>query len=107
LLYFLAKFEENHQQFDWIEIIEGGIFELLQRIVLTDLKPPIIYKIKEDPIRYQQLNQWVANELQPVLSDLGNPFFERFTRYFEASEDNINRKILNAAHFMLQNLSSI
>ncbi len=99
IAYFLGKFEENHPDFDWIKIIEGGIFELLQRIVLTDLKPPIIYKIKTDPHRYQQLNQWVANELSPVLGDLGEPFVERFANYFSASEDNINRRILSAAHF--------
>jgi len=35
---------------NWTEIVEGEIFELLQRIVITDLKPPIFYKIKEDPV---------------------------------------------------------
>ena len=39
IAYFLGKFEENTKGFIWIEIIEGGIFELLQRLVITDLKP--------------------------------------------------------------------
>ena len=39
IAYFLGKFEENTKGFNWIEIIEGGIFELLQRLVITDLKP--------------------------------------------------------------------
>ena len=28
--YFLGKFEETKKGFNWLEIIEGGIFELLQ-----------------------------------------------------------------------------
>lgn len=52
IAYFLGKFEESTPGFNWTEIIEGGIFELLQRIVITDLKPPIFYKIKEDPVKF-------------------------------------------------------
>ena len=44
IAYFLGKFEEDKQGFNWIDIIEGGIFELLQRIVITDLKPPIFIR---------------------------------------------------------------
>ena len=44
IAYFLGKFDEESNGFSWIEIIEGGIFELLQRLVITDLKPPIFYE---------------------------------------------------------------
>jgi len=46
--YLLGKMEKTQQDSLWIEIIEGGIFELLQRIVLTDLKPQIYYRIKDN-----------------------------------------------------------
>ncbi len=82
IAYFLGKFEEDKQGFNWIDIIEGGIFELLQRIVITDLKPPIFYKIKGDASKYKQLNEWVYKELEFILSPLGRDFCERFAVIF-------------------------
>ncbi|MGW8273103.1 MAG: HD domain-containing protein [Thermodesulfovibrionales bacterium] len=99
IAYFLGKFEEDSRGHDWISIIEGGIFEFLQRLVLTDLKPQIFYKIKEDSDKYAALNEWVARELEPFISPLGDPFVRRFKQYFAQSEDSINRRILSAAHF--------
>lgn len=56
LAYFLGKFEEGREGFDWIEIIEGGLFEFLQRLVITDLKPQIFYEIQKDGEKYRKLN---------------------------------------------------
>jgi putative hydrolase of HD superfamily len=99
IAYFLGKFEEETAGFSWQEIIKGGLFELLQRIVLTDLKPPIFYRIQEDKHKYRQLNEWVYQELQPVLTPLGTDFCAAFQGYFLDETENINRKILDAAHF--------
>lgn len=99
IAYFVSKFEEDKQDFNWTDIIEGGIFELLQRIVITDLKPPIFYKIKEDADKYRQLNEWVYKELEFILSPLGRDFCERFCSYFLRSDDTLNKRILSAAHF--------
>ena len=45
--YMLAKFEESDRgvSVDWPKLIEGGFFEFLHRIVLTDIKPPIFHKL--------------------------------------------------------------
>jgi putative hydrolase of HD superfamily len=99
IAYFLGKFEERDPGFDWIQVIEGGIFEFLQRIVLTDLKPPVFYRIKENPDKYRQLNDWVYLQLNPVLTALGPDFNLRFRRYFTADENTLNRRLLSAAHF--------
>lgn len=99
LAFFIGKFEEEQRGFDWIEIIEGGIFEFLQRLVITDLKPQIFYKIKEDKTKYRELNAWVYDKLKPVMSPLGDDFCKKFRDYFEEAPDNLNRKILRAAHF--------
>ena len=99
IAYFLGKFEEETAGFSWVEIIKGGLFELLQRIVLTDLKPPIFYRIKDDKLKYRQLNEWVYQELEPVLTPLGRDFCAIFRNYFFDETDNINRRILNASHF--------
>ena len=99
IAYFLGKFEEDKPGFDWIYILEGGIFELLQRLVITDLKPPIFYKIKQNTAEYKRLNRWVYTELEPIISPLGADFCKRFSEYFSNVEGNINKRILNAAHF--------
>lgn len=100
IAYFLGKYEEKEKSFNWIEIIEGGIFELMQRIVLTDIKPPILYRIKEhNPDIYKALNEWVYKELEPFISELGNDFCQRFRDYFSSKEKGLNRRILAAAHF--------
>ncbi len=99
IAYFLGKFEESTPGFDWLEIIEGGLFELLQRTVLTDLKPPIFHKIKADTEKYKLLNEWVYNELEPFIVPLGKPFCHRFQEHFSRREENINTRILSAAHF--------
>ncbi len=99
IAYFLGKFEEDTRGFDWIRIIEGGIFELLQRIVITDLKPPIFYKIKANRTQYARLNEWVFREIEPILSPTGRRFCSRFRGYFRVSREDINRRILSAAHY--------
>ena len=99
IAFFLGKFEEKTAGFDWIEVIEGGLFELLQRLVITDLKPPIFYKIKADREKYRKLNEWVFHEIGPIISPLGRDFCGRFKAYFRNSSGSINRKILSAAHF--------
>ncbi|NYT00992.1 MAG: HD domain-containing protein [Methanocellales archaeon] len=101
IAYLLGKFEEenNSENFDWIEIIEGGIFEFLQRLIVTDLKPPIFHKIKEDPEKYKKLNDWVCEEIEHIISPLGNNFYKRFQDYLSNPSENVNKRILSAAHF--------
>ena len=44
IAFVIAKYEElihGKGRLDWIKLIEGGFFEFLQRVVLTDIKPPI------------------------------------------------------------------
>ncbi len=99
IAYILSKYEERKADFNWIEIIEGGIFELLQRIVITDLKPTILYEIKKNEDKYKKLNRWVFKELEPVISPLGGDFSERFKMHFDQSDDTLNKRILSASHF--------
>jgi putative hydrolase of HD superfamily len=97
--YFLSKFEESKDGFDWLEIIEGGLFEFLQRLVITDLKPQIFDRIKQDRKKYEQLNEWVFLRLGPVISPLGEPFCQKFREYFLSTDNTLNKRILSAAHF--------
>ena len=97
--FILGKFEEENPEFNWIEIIEGGLFEFLQRIIVTDLKPQIFHRIREDRSKYEQLNRWVFEQLAPIMLPLGEEICQRFQSYFENPHENVNKRILSAAHF--------
>ena len=100
IAYSLARFEEEAgSAVSWKKMVESGIFELLQRIVITDLKPQIYYKIKTDTRKYRQLTEWVYRELQPVISPLGKAFCKRYQEHFHEGEEEIENRILSAAHF--------
>ncbi len=101
IAYVLGRLEQDSGTpgFDWVEIIEAGIFEYLQRTVLTDIKPPLFHKIKEDRAKYLKLNQWVYDTIQPVIACMGSEFLGRFQRYLIDTERNVNRRIISAAHF--------
>lgn len=100
IAYLLGKLEEQrNRNLNWIAIIEGGLFELLQRLIVTDLKPQVFAKIKKDRAKYQQLSEWAYKKLVAEISPLGNDFCERFKNHFASKGNDINRRVLNAAHF--------
>ena len=99
--YCLGKCEQNlgNKNLDWIQIIEAGIFEFLQRIILTDLKPSLFHRIKENKDQYNKLNEWVYDQIYPTIVSLGEDFCLRFKNYLHSPERNVNRRIISAAHF--------
>ena len=99
IAYVLGKYEEHSPDFSWTGLIEVGLFEYLQRLVLTDLNPQVFYKIKEDAARYQQLNDWVYAALAEVITPLGDDFCRRFRDHFSNGEESTHRRVVNAAHF--------
>jgi putative hydrolases of HD superfamily len=106
--YILGRCEEDLHaeagdklQIDWIRIIEAGIFDFLKRIVLTDLKPPLIYKIKEDEKKYRKLNQWVFDRVRPYVRVIGSDFEEKLKDHLFNTEEILETRIVNAAHFFI------
>jgi putative hydrolase of HD superfamily len=80
-------------------IIEGGIFDYLYRLVITDIKPPVFYRIKENAEDYRTLTNWVLKELTPRIMPLGEDFMRRMGEYLMHPEDKgLARRILHAAH---------
>ncbi len=106
--YILGRCEEDlgaeakeKVELDWISIIETGIFDFLKRIVLTDLKPPLIYKIKEDKKKYRKLNQWVFDRVSPFIQVMGSSFVEKLKSHLFNTEEVLETRIVNAAHFYI------
>jgi putative hydrolase of HD superfamily len=98
IAYIIAKFEEdNGKSVDWIKLIEGGIFEFFQRIMLTDLKPEVFREIMSK--KEKELNKWVLENFKSDLEALPCGFGERCHKYFsETTYAEKEKRILSAAH---------
>jgi len=69
--FILGKYKElDGQNVNWDDIIKGGIFELLRRIVISDIKSPIFYKIRLDyPDTFRKLNEWVYEKIKDKINN--------------------------------------
>ncbi|NLW80834.1 MAG: HD domain-containing protein [Desulfovibrionales bacterium] len=83
------------------DIVRGGIYDYLYRLVITDIKPPIFYQIKANPAHYQKLTAWVLDQLQPRVQPLGKDFWDGMRCHFEHQvrrDETLASRILDAAH---------
>lgn len=105
IVYVIAKIEEDRKgegHINWINLIEGFIFDFLYRLVLTDIKPPVFHRMMAE--RREELNTHVLKELKDDLDALGNEEFKRkFKEYFSHSPNTLERRILRAAHYLATN----
>ena len=102
IAYCLGKYEEQEgRRVDWQKVIEGGIFELLRRVITSDIKSPVYRKIRlSHPEVFQEFNLWVYNQLLTYVEGLSGSFKKNLKNYLFApeEEDDLNKKILEAAH---------
>ncbi|MDR2179309.1 MAG: HD domain-containing protein [Synergistaceae bacterium] len=97
----LGKHEEDQgQAIDWSSLIEGGIFEFLHRVVVTDIRPPVFHKLMEDKETRDQLNGWVCQKLEGDLVHISPSFAQRFREYHRCPASSPERSILRAAHYL-------
>ena len=98
--YILAKCQaEEDENFNTCALVEGLIFEFLHRTVLTDIKPPIYYKLKSK--MGNGINEWVADELKDCIDCIPGGFAERFRRYYADPEYCKEEKaIIQYAHYL-------
>lgn len=81
------------------EVIERGLFDYLYRLVTTDIKPPVFYRICENEKDYKELTEWVLKELRPVLGAPDEGFWERLSAYHRNRDrTSLPDRILTAAH---------
>ena len=55
-----AGMSDEEQRRIGIDIIEGGIFDYFYRLIITDIKPPVFYRIKANSEHYRELTAWDA-----------------------------------------------
>ena len=81
-----------------LKLLEGGIFEFLHRVVLTDIKPPVYYSLMKE--KGPQIHRWVLDELKGQLVGLKGDFYEKMTEYFMNPEyAKKEKEILKAGHY--------
>jgi putative hydrolase of HD superfamily len=97
IAYFIAKLEKD---VDYTKLIEGGIFEFLRRVVVTDIRPDVFHKALEQ--KGDELNKWVLNKLSDSLKDIDNgKFLQKFEDYLnDNSSYEKERFILKAASYL-------
>lgn len=99
LAYCFGRLEEHAgRQVDWHEIIRGGIYEMMRRIVISDIKSPIFSEIKKHSTVYEKLNRYVFKELSAMVTDDGiRDEIEEFL-FARPAENTLSRRVLDAAH---------
>lgn len=84
---------------DRLKLVEGGIFELLHRLLLTDIKPPVFHRLMEE--KGKELNTWALSSVKPLIQHIPHNFYEKMECYFRDSEYSKKEKsILEAAHYL-------
>ena len=85
------------------EIIEGGLFDYFYRLIITDIKPPVFYRIKENKQDYARLTDYVLEQLSTVFSPQKSnhnaSFWHRLIAWHKhPQEESLAKRILDAAH---------
>lgn len=99
IAYALGKYEEaRNKEVDWAYIIRNGVYEMLRRIIISDIKSPIYREIKKNQKVFAKLNEYIFQELEPkIADDTIRKEIEDFL-FVVNNERTINDDILDAAH---------
>jgi putative hydrolase of HD superfamily len=104
IAFIIARFEEEDRKtnVNWRGLIEGGFYEFLQRIRLTDIKPPVYYELMAS--HGERLNRWVLEQLKAEANCIGGYFYEKFETYLtDTRYCTLEKRILKAAHYLATN----
>ncbi len=96
----IARCEEDQgKDLNWVSLVEGGLFEFFQRVVLTDIKPPVFHRMMDK--HGKRLNGWVLEKTAAALEPAAGGFFNRFRIYLEEPDFSCREKrILEASHYL-------
>ncbi|MEA3284998.1 MAG: HD domain-containing protein [Synergistota bacterium] len=101
IAYVIGRYEEDRgAEVDWNAIIEGGVFEYLHRVVVTDIKPPVFHRLMANEPQRKDLNRWVMDRLYPLLSPLPGGVADRCRTYFDEDDHRVEKRYLQAAHYL-------
>ncbi|RUM45157.1 MAG: haloacid dehalogenase [Hydrogenimonas sp.] len=87
--------KENGITIDWPKLIDYGVCEFMYRAVLTDLKPPVFHHLVKH--KKKELDAYVQKEIFDIIDE---KLQTKFLAYVNSDENEIERRILHAAHFL-------
>lgn len=90
LAYFLARSIEHEEEIDMQLLMELIVFHYLERIVITDIKPPVFARIKSNDSQYRTLRNFVYETLLPYMDGLPEEFIHKFQYWCEHPHENNN-----------------
>ncbi len=99
IAYCIAKYEEaSGKHVDWHKIIKFGIFELIRRIVISDIKSPIYREVRKNQAVFDKLNQFVYAQIEPKIENetIKNEIADFL--FTPAASDDLSQRILDASH---------
>lgn len=99
IAYCLGKYEEElGHKVEWLDVIRGGVYELIRRSVISDIQSPVFREISNNKKLVQKLNFMIYKEMEGKFGNAET--LEEFRRYL-MEEDYLQplaRRILDAAH---------
>lgn len=97
IAYFFASYEEHCRgiKIDWEKLIVYFCFEFFERMVLTDIKPPVFHKLQKHSRK--ELADFVVGEIRQELEPYG--LLTELENYLKCPTQCIEVRILRAAHF--------
>ncbi|MBR7124129.1 MAG: HD domain-containing protein [Candidatus Methanomethylophilaceae archaeon] len=90
--------EGSGQAIDWRRLIEHSVFSLIERCVMTDIKPPLFHRIKAE--KASEMADFVISEVRRIVPRLDNSFAQRLENYLHSKNDTIEDELLRAAHYL-------
>ncbi|MEL3908075.1 MAG: HD domain-containing protein [Treponemataceae bacterium] len=100
LAFFIGKLEEKKgNKINWQEIIEGSVFEVFRRVLLSDIKSPVQRMIRQKfPDEFVKINKWIFDSYSKIIHD--KEFLASFYDYLfnVPKSDKLSRMVLRAAH---------
>lgn len=78
------------------------MFEFLQRVILTDIKPPVFHKMMSE--KGDQINAVVLEKLREDIDAVKGGFSQKFESYlFDKDYARFEKRLLRAAHYLATN----
>lgn len=105
IAWWLAQMERasGGGEVSWPDLVEGGLFEFLPRIILTDIKAPVFHTVrrKRGEVIYRLVTDRLDEPLRAIPGDLVGRFEKYAHEYLvEPRCDTLEKRILGAAHYL-------
>lgn len=99
IAYCVGKYEEMQgYSVNWNLIFSDSIFELLRRIVISDIKSPIYQEIKQNKEVFKKLNEFIFSKYENIIENdkFKNDFYNFL--FDDGNRTSLEHQIIDASH---------